>query len=231
VKPYTKLSSTIFTGGLLCALVLPGSARAGVLFDNLAYGNNLNSVSLSSVSWAAQSFLTGASGGSLTSVTVALEGISTLPIITDVAGVNVSLYSSTGGATPSPNSSLSLLGMILDGSLSTSNFTNQTVGGGNFALAPNTTYFIVLAGTTVGSTDALWERENGSINGIGISGQTRSESANSGTNWLSNNISSDFQPYIMQVVVDDAVPEPGTIFAAVTGLAALAAARWRKRRG
>jgi hypothetical protein len=208
---------------ILCAALLPQAAGAGVLFDNLAFGNSLNSFSVSATNWAAQSFTTDANNNQLTSVVVALEGIAS------AGNVTVSLYSSTAGSPGSPNASVLSLGTILQSALSTSSFTNQTVSGNNFALTPNTRYFVVVAGSSSVSPDALWERENGSANGVGISGQTRAESSNSGSTWSPHAINSDFQPYIMQVNVNG-VPEPNTVFGVVAGLTALVAARFRRRR-
>ena len=123
--------------------------------------DRLSFTAVSSTTWAANGFSTDNNTYQLSDVVLALEGVSTTGTLT------VSLYSNNAGT---PNVDLATLGTIADSVLSTSSFTQQTVPGGNFTLLPNTSYFIVLSGSTVGSPDADWERENGD-GGTGVAGQ------------------------------------------------------------
>src|SRR5262245_41441359 len=105
----TRFRHAIYAG-LICTALLPGTARAGVLFNNLAFGNSLNSVPLSSTQWAAQSFSTDGNSYQLTNVTVALEGAQIVPAsepsVQVGPSVNVMLYSNSSG---SPGALLSTL--------------------------------------------------------------------------------------------------------------------------
>jgi hypothetical protein len=217
-----KLQRSYLTWAALIAAMLPGAARATVLYDNLGNPNPLSSTSVSSTTWAANAFSTDNNSYKLSDVILSLEGIATTGTLT------VSLYSSNNGLPPTPNASLTTLGTIQDSVLSTSSFTQQTVNGNNFQLQPNTMYFVVLSGSTVGSFDAAWERENGAT-GTGVAGQAWGISNNSGATWGDHSVSTDFQPYLMRVDATNA-PEPGTIFGALSGLALIAASRFRRRK-
>jgi MYXO-CTERM domain-containing protein len=213
--------STLLVMAALAALALPGSAGATVLYDNLSNPNSLSSTSVSSTTWAANSFSTDNNTYHLSDVILSLEGISTTGTLT------VSLYSSNNGIPPSPTSSLTTLGTISDSSLSTSSFTQQTVPGGGFTLSPNTMYFVVLSGSSVGAFDAAWERENGAT-GTGVAGQAWGISTNAGSSWLMHTVSTDFQPYLMRVDATT-TPEPGTVTGALAGMALLALGSWRRK--
>jgi len=200
----------------LAVLALPSSAGASILYSNLASPNSLSSVSLSSTAWAANGFTTDGNVYTMSDVIVALEGVAR------GGSVTVSLYNKVGSA---PGSSLATVGAIADSALSTSSFTQQQVNT-NILLSPNTSYFIVLSGSSAAGVDALWERENG-FSGTGVAGQIWATSADGGSTWSPHLVSSDFQPLLMQVDVL-ATPEPGTVFGALGGLALILMGRRRR---
>ncbi len=202
------------------AVALPASMGATtILYSNLASPNSASFSAVSSTSWAANSFSTDSNSYNLADVILSLEGVSTTGTLT------VSLYSSSSGK---PGTDLMTLGTIADSALSTSSFTQQTVSGNNFSLSPSTMYYIVLSGSTAGSPDADWERENGST-GTGVAGQSFGLSADSGTSWTTHVVNSDFQPYVMQVDAGSGTPEPSTLLGALGGLAAILGLRLRRR--
>ena len=207
---------------VLAALALPGSAGATILYTNLSNPNPLSFTAVSATTWVANSFTTDNNSYQLTDVILALEGVSTTGTLT------VSLYTSSTGTPSGTPASPTTLGTIADSSLSTSSFTQQTVNGNNFLLAPNTTYFVVLSGSTVGAPDAEWEKENGAT-GTGVAGQAWGISGNSGSTWTMHGVSTDFQPYLMQVDASTSSPEPGTLFGVIGGLLVILSTRLRRR--
>jgi hypothetical protein len=201
----------------LAALALPGSAGAAVIYTNLASPNSASSISVNSNNWAANGFTTGASAATLSDVILALESVSTTGTLT------VSLYSNVGNA---PGTNLATLGTIAESSLSTSSFTNQQFNA-SFALAANTSYFVVLSGSTNNSPEALWERENGA-SGTGVAGNLWGTSVNSGGTWGMHLINTDFQPLLMQVDTASSTPEPGTLFGVLGGALLMFSLRFRR---
>jgi MYXO-CTERM domain-containing protein len=208
----------------LAALILPGSAGATMIYGNLGAINISSGYAVSATSWGANSFTTGSGTSQMSDVILALEGVPA------AAGtLTVSLYSSTNNT---PATDLATLGTIADNSLSTSMYTAQTVNVSGVTLSANTMYFIVLSGSTTGSSDGLWELSNSNI-GTGVTGQYSGD-YNSGLGWdISKNGSgnSDFtvKPFIMQVDVGSSTPEPDTWYGALSGLAAILATRRRRR--
>jgi hypothetical protein len=205
----------------LAVLAMPGSLGATVIYSNLAFpSSGPTFTGVNSTTWAANSFSTGGSSSTLTDVILSLEGVST------TGSLSVSIYSDSSNA---PGSNLVTLGTIQDSALSTSSFTQQTVNGGNFALAANTTYFIVLSGSTAGSFDADWEKASGG-SGTGVTGQEWGTTSNSGTTWSMHGISVDLPPYVMQVDASSGTPEPGTVYGVLGGLFVLGGVRRRAQR-
>ena len=205
----------------MAVLALSGTANAGILFSNLGYGS-ANGQAIDGLDSAAASFSTDGSSHTLADVILSLEQISSGGHLT------VGLYSDSGSQTP--GSSLVTPGTIPDSSLSVGSYSNQTVGGGNYALAANTRYWVVLTGTSAVAPDAYWNREQGWTNGVGLSGQYVAFTS-SGGSWFSGPLNADHTPLVMQVDVDGAsTPEPSTVLTALAGLGALAVFRYRSRR-
>ena len=196
-----------------------------MIYGNLGALNISSGFAVSATSWGVNSFTTGSGTYQMSDVILALEGV---PAATGT--LTVSLYSSTGNT---PATDLATLGTIADNSLSTSMYTAQTVNVSGVTLSGNTMYFIVLSGSTTGSSDGLWENSNSTI-GTGISGQYTGDYM-SGSGWDiykngSGNSDYTVKPLVMQVDVGSSTPEPGTLFGALGGLAAIMATR-RRRRG
>lgn len=207
------------TVAALAALALPGSARAATIYTNLANPNSTSSIGVNSTTWAANGFTTGAVASTLSDVILALESVSTTGTLT------VSLYTNVGNA---PGANLATLGTIAENLLSTSSFTNQQFNA-SYALAANTSYFVVLSGSTTNTPEALWERENGA-SGTGVAGNYWGTSVNSGAAWGMHLLSTDFQPLLMQVDTASSTPEPGTLLGVLGGALALLTLRLRRSR-
>ena len=201
----------------LAALALPFTAGASPIYDNL--GSSGTGTTVSSTSWAANTFTTG-SAATLADVIVSLEGISSA-----TGSVTVALYSDVSNA---PGMLLSTLGTIQDNDsrLSTSAFNNVTFGGNNYSLAATTEYYIVLSGTSTG--DVLWQRSS-NTSGTGVAGNLVALSPDGGTTWFPSTLNSDHLPFVMEVDPATGVPEPNTIFGALGGFVAIAIARLRQR--
>jgi hypothetical protein len=216
------MKSSILSLFGLVALTLPGPAGATVLYSNLANANPNASVGISGTKFAGASFTTDNNSYTLSDVIVSLEGIS------GGQGVFVNLYNSSGGA---PNTAILSTGFVSQAELSTSSFTQVTLGGMNAMLTPNTLYYIVITGNTIGGqNDVNWESATPGP-GSGITGsvtELMSLTGNSGATWSTHTANSDFKPFVLQV--DVATPEPGTLFGALAGLGLVAIGRMRRRK-
>ena len=205
----------------LAALASTGTAGATVLYSNLANPNPSGFAAVSISNYAADSFTTDNNNYLLSDVIVPLKAIPS------GGQVSVDLFTNNGGT---PGTNLKTLGTIFDSSLSTSTFTQETVGGGNFQLTPNTTYFIVLVGINVTQNDADWEMATTNT-ATGITGNIAPKfgtTADFGQSWSLQTASPNAFPFVMQVDVANATPEPGTIFGALAGLAVILGMRRRR---
>jgi hypothetical protein len=218
LKQYSLRKHSISVCILFAAALLPGSATAGILYDNLGNGNG-NGTGVNATTWLANSFTTDGSADTITSLTLSLEGIA------GGGNLTVDIDASTAGG---PGSVLGS-GTIPQSALSPTGFTDIT-GTGSLTLAPNTMYWIVLAGSSTTQNDALWERAKNST-GIGVAGEDIASSNNSGSTWVVRGVGGDFVPFVMELQDSTPTPEPGTLAVAFLGLAGIVAARHRRQRG
>jgi hypothetical protein len=149
-------------GFVVTGLMLGVPTQAGVLYNNLGNASGFGAIVDSIPS--NQGFSTGSNSYSLSSVTVGLyyDG--------SAGTVTAYLYSDFAGA---PGSSLANLGTILDSSITCCAVEDDitfTSPPGVF-LAANTTYFVLLQGSTPSPThDTLWAVANDNT-GPGVAGQ------------------------------------------------------------
>jgi hypothetical protein len=209
----------VFAGWCLVFAVLAGtpagSARAGILFDNLGAATASSDSVATPIGPLANSFSTGVDPVLLTDVKVLLA--SDAPA---VGSVEVDLVTDAG---TSPGAFLLALGTISDSSLTSTPTVFDLPVSVPFALAANTRYWIEIS-TTNGSV-AEWAFSN-DISGPGVANEFF---------YFAGSVASNLNgPHQMQVQADpivttSAVPEPSSLILMVLGFSALAFSHRRRQ--
>jgi hypothetical protein len=187
------LAATV--AGLLVFAYMAAAARAGtVLSDNLS-NPSAGTETASGTTWLSSSFGTDASGYTLNSVTLLLEGS---------GQAEVSIYSD-GGLEPG-----SLVGTLTSPNGYSSGLSDTTFTTAGIALAADSTYWVVLRAIS-GSFGWSW---TASDSGTGAGFQdTWGQSIDGGSTWFAF----DSSPTQMSVIATAAVPEPGTLVLGTVG--------------
>ena len=191
-------------------LLLAGSVKAGILYDNISPSTGAMSSGDAGVSSTnssgplGNSFSTGANPGSLTDVKLLLSADSP----TDGFASTVSLLSDSS---TSPGTLISALGTVQDSALATSPTENviDIPLTTPIPLASNTRYWIEVGGT---DTTTSWSYDTANV-GVGVANEF---------NYYGGSVSDNnsFTPYQMTITTSD-VPEPGTLALAAVALAGL----------
>lgn len=192
---------------LFAAVAGAGTARAGVLYDNLGAAP-VSSDAVSVLGPLADSFSTGSSSADLTDVKVLLQGNSS------GGAIEIDLMSDAGTA---PGAFLTALGTLNDSALTNSPTVFDFPLAVPFSLAANTRYWVEII--SANSSTAQWDWSS-DITGPGVAGEFFYS-----TGAVLPNIDG---PYQMQVnATSSSVPEPASLTILAAGLAGLAAARRR----
>lgn len=214
----------ILTAVIALALSAAPARAAIILFDNLAAGSPNGSFGVSNSQWSAQSFSTTSSGLILSEVALRLwnqNGTS--------GNFELQVWDALG-ASGRPGAQVGLaiytglaenLGSVY-GSL-------LTVSGLNFTLVPDTTYYMVAAGTSLADVPGGRGPRPGTLywDATNVLNSDAYNTSNSGVSWngpYSQNL------YLKVTAASAAVPEPGTWGAAALLVGGAAFARWRKRK-
>jgi hypothetical protein len=197
---------------LLVALTLPGApARAEIiLFDNLQAGSPNGSFGVSNSQWTAQSFATTTAGFVLSKVGVRLWNVNgtggNFEIqVWDALGANGRPGSQVGAAV--------YTGLAQD--LGNAYGSLLSVSGLNVTLAPDTTYYLVAAGTDLAVVpDDFFGPRPGQLywDATNVLTSSASDTNDSGASW-----NGPFTQNLYAKVT--AIPEPSTCAMALTGLA------------
>jgi hypothetical protein len=211
---------------LLVALALSGApARAAIiLFDNLPAGSPNGSFGVSNTQWSAQSFSTTTSGFILSEVALRLwnqNGTSgNFEIqVWDALGTSGRPGAQVGAAV--------YTGLAQD--LGNTEGSLLTVSGLNFTLVPDTTYYLVAAGTSLADIPGRFGTQPGQLywDATDVLTSPTYDTGDSGANWngpFTQNL------YLKVTAASAAVPEPGTWATAALLVGGAAFMRWRKRR-
>jgi hypothetical protein len=200
-SPCARLLLSLF---VVCCGLYAGSARATVIFDNLATGN-AGFRDISSTSWDAQRFNSDSTDLLLTSATL---NLSSGP---GSGNFFLSLYSDTS------NRPGTLIANLFTGTNSTNG--DRTFSGLNQLLLPNTNYWLVLGDTPGATLDVGWGVTT-TTTGTGSGFQaTAAFSNDSGADWTITNVPQQTQ------IVASAVPEPRSALLALLGGGGLLLAR------
>lgn len=205
--------SLLLAATLVAAAVPSWPAAAAVLVGNLDQPSRAVTIVPIEQGWAAQSFVTGASGERLSAIDVLVGRRAGDPII--VAELHAD--SATG-----PGSLLSSFTVPLLPASSPQVVT--LTPGTDVALAPDTTYWLVLGTSGPGSFGWSYAQGNGSTGPGSLA--SYAYSADGGASWGS--FGSD-NPYQLQVDVS-AVPEPAAVQALMLGLLCMIGLMRRRRR-
>jgi PEP-CTERM motif len=214
-------TSSIQVSCLYCALTI-GSVSASTIYSNLADGNGGNDTIRTSADFTwGNEFLTPV-GSTLTLDDVIIElGEAT----GETNNITAFLYSNTGST---PNASLATIATVLHSSIGLAPGPVTFTPGSTITLQPNTEYWIVLSGTSVGANDAEWRL--GTTNaGTGVAGQNHAQFNGSAWTAFSNNLFTNTIPE-MQVDATAAAPEPATFTLMGAALAGLAIVTRRRKR-
>ena len=212
---------------LLVALALSGApARAEliVLFDNLPAGSPNGSYGVGNRQWSAQSFSTTTSGFILSEVALRLWNVNGTSgnfeiQVWDALGTSGRPGAQVGAAV--------YTGLAQD--LGNTMGSLLTVSGLNFTLAPDTTYYLVAAGTSL--TD-IFRPPSGNRPGVlywdatDVLTSPTYRTGDSGANWngpFTQNL------YMKVTAASAPIPEPGTWAAMAIFAGGAAYAGWRRR--
>ncbi len=212
---------------LFVALALSGApARAAIiLFDNLAAGSPNGSYGVSNTQWSAQSFSTTTSGFVLSEVALRLWNLNGTSgnfeiQVWDALGISGRPGAQVGAAL--------YTGLAQD--LGSTYGSLLTVSGLNFTLVPDTTYYLVAAGTGLADIpDDPFPPSPGQLywDATDVVTSPTYDTGDSGANWngpFTQNL------YLKVTAASAAVPEPGTWATAALLVGGAAFMRWRKRR-
>jgi len=212
-------------GMVLAALALAIPTRADVVLFNSLGGATDGGPGVGTGTWDAASFNTDGNNYLLTNITLYVE------TETDYAGgVTAYLYTNgTGEPGPYPGTQLEPLGSYNDTDVSEAFDQPLSFSGADYALAPNTMYWIVLGGTGSQFANAKWQDAFGgtgyAANWIGIGGP-------GGFSWTRSQQDTVDGEFAMEVqaalVSSSSVPEPGTWLSVLTGLVAIPIALRRR---
>lgn len=211
---------------LLVALALSGApARAAIiLFDNLPAGSPNGSYGVRNTQWSAQSFSTTTSGFILSEVALRLwnqNGTSgNFEIqVWDALGTSGRPGAQVGAAV--------YTGLAQD--LGNTEGSLLTVSGLNFTLVPDTTYYLVAAGTGLADIPGPFGNRPGQLywDATDVLTSPAYDTVDSGATWdgpYTQNL------YMKVTAASAAVPEPGTWATAALLVGGAALLRWRQRK-
>jgi len=210
---------------LLIALVVSAApAQAAIIFNNLAAGSPNGSWGVSNSQWSAQSFSTTSSGFILSEVALRLwnqNGTS--------GNFELQVWDALG-ASGRPGAQVgSAIYTGLAENLGSEEGSLLTVSGLNVTLVPDTTYYMVAAGTSLADIPDDDFPMPGTLywDATDVLTSPAYDTSNSGVDWngpYSQNL------YLKVTAASAAVPEPGTWAAAALLVGGAAFARWRKRK-
>jgi len=155
---------------LFLALVVPATAGATVLSDNLGAGQSGTEI-VTSTRWVTASFATDASSQSLSSVVILMD-------MTSAGTALASIYTNAGSGVGAPGS---LIGNLTSPAAYTTSMGVNTFTASGISLAANTAYWVVLAANS-GSFDWAWTSDN-TGSGVGPFQHTWGYSDDSGATW------------------------------------------------
>ncbi|SDP82345.1 PEP-CTERM protein-sorting domain-containing protein [Rhodoferax sp. OV413] len=210
----TFLRTALLSASACVLLAAIPAAQAGVVYSNLdaaqsgsdaVYGNGP----------LANSFTTGASGGTLNAIQALLMNLG--PDI--VSDVQVNLLSSSSGA---PGSTLAAFNSLSSAGISSAGFAAYSFSlASGYNLAANTTYWIEVIAADV---NAIQWSYSSDLSGVGVAGES-SYSAAFGVSPNAQAAADGFGPYQMAVEL----PEPGSFALVGLGLAGVLVVRRRKQ--
>ena len=211
------LSAIALSFGLFGAV----QANAVTLFDSITGSIDVVSDSVGIDGPLYASFSTVAGVVNLTEVQVVLSA----EVTTDGGSVNISLWSDNGG--PSPGSSVALLGTIADSAM-TGSPAIYSLSGLSQSLAANTRYWIELS-TSDQSSAGWWYTDN--TTGTGVLGEYWLTNYSPGVVPNAGDSNYDAFPYEMRVFASTSeTPLPAALPLFASGLGALGALGWRRKR-
>ena len=213
-----KLAKKALLLGALLGLVCAGAARADDIYNNLGNtGNGADPIG-SDFGPLANSFSTGSSSFDFQSLTVILSG-------TTSTGTTTAYLLSDSST--SPGSILETIGTISESGISSAPglFTLST----DYLLSPDTRYWIELTSDDGPDDDSANWQWTLDTSGTGVSGEYIAQFQGSG-DWVV--LPNGNGPYQMEVSDTNGanVPEPGTLWLAAAGMAALALMASRRGR-
>ena len=221
-NPLSNMKPMKNTTCYLAALIIACStslSHAAVLADNLAETRNGN-VQVTNTRFEAQSFTTTATDFLIQSVTISVQKSAAFSSGT----LELFFFDATGtGGTPGSSIQLGPVASVAATSLTTTIDANHTFSLSNYALAPSTTYFVVLAGSGLSDGDEFQWNFTNSTSGTGFP-SSYSRSDDSGSSWSAVDTT---QPQKMSIA---AVPEPSTFAVSAIGTALLCCFDRRRRR-
>ena len=196
---------------LFVALALPGPpAWAGaILFDNLSAGSPNGSFGVSNTQWTAQSFATTTAGFILDEVSIRLWNLNGTS-----GNFEIQVWDALGaGGRPGAQVGAAVYtGLAED--LGSSYGSLLAVSGLSFTLTPDTTYYLVAAGTSLTDIPDDFFPIPGTLywDATDVVTSPSYDTSNSGANW-----NGPFSQNLYMTIT--AVPEPSTYCMALAGLA------------
>lgn len=210
---------------LLIALALSAvSARAEIIFNNLAAGSPNGSFMVSNSQWSAQSFSTTSSGFILSEVALQLWNANGTS-----GNFELQVWDALG-ASGRPGAQVgSAIYTGLAENLGSEYGSLLTVSGLNVTLLPDTAYYLVAAGASLADVPNRRGSDPGELywDATDVFTSPVYDTNNGGGDWngpYSQNL------YLKVTAASAAVPEPGTWAAAALLVGGAAFARWRKRK-
>jgi hypothetical protein len=207
---------------LVVALALPGPpAWAGaILFDNLSAGSPNGSFGVSNTQWTAQSFATTTAGFILDEVSIRLWNLNGTS-----GNFEIQVWDALGaGGRPGAQVGAAVYtGLAED--LGSSSGSLLAVSGLNFTLTPDTTYYLVAAGTSLTDIPDDFFSIPGTLywDATDVVTSPSYGTGNSGAGW-----NGPFSQNLYMKVT--AVPEPSTYAMALAGLAGGGYTMFRRRK-
>ena len=217
--------TSILTVAVAIALALSAApSRAElIVFDNLSAGSPDGSALVSNSQWLAQSFSTTSAGFTLSGVALRLWNDS------GTSGNFELQVWDARGASGRPGAQVgSAIYTGLAQALGSGYGSLLTVSGLNVTLVPDTTYYMLAAGTSLADITSF-STYPGTLSWDATSVVTSPAygTANSGVNWISEAANQ----YMKVTAASAPIPEPGTWAAMAIFAGGAAYAGWRRRRG